>query len=235
MFMYIRREVLAFIAGIALTGVAAILIYGLTGTKDDPEPSQSPTVIASPQTTTIVLVVDKDDMFPPTPTAPLELESTPRAALNPEDTNADLVEAQQTKVAANPDDYEAQVLLANILGNSNRLDEAIPVYEKALLQRPDDVATRLDFARALSDGGKTADAEVQFQKIIELDPGNQAAIYYLAELYRTSTPPRIDEAVPLYQKANSIDPDSFIGEQSANQLAILGIPIGISSPMATPS
>jgi cytochrome c-type biogenesis protein CcmH/NrfG len=153
---------------------------------------------------------------------------------NIEDPNADLVSAQETKVAENPDDYEALVLLANVLGNSNRLDEAIPIYEKALQQRPDDAATRLDFARALYDGGKMADAEVQFRKVIELDPDNQAAVYYLAELYRTSSPIRTDEAIPLYQRAVAIDDQSFIGEQSANHLNALGAPGPLSSPSSSP-
>ena len=155
-------------------------------------------------------------------------------ATNFDDPNNDLITEQQTMVAANPDDYEALVLLANILGNSARLDEAIPVYEKALGQRPDDAATRLDFARALADGGKDADAEVQFVKVIALEPNNQAAHYYLAELYRLSTPTRANEAIPLYQRAIEIDGQSFLAEQSVNQLKSLGVDVAVASPSSSP-
>lgn len=150
------------------------------------------------------------------------------------DPNADVVASQQTAVAENPDDYDALLLLANLLGNSNRLNEAIPIYEQAIDLRPDDAATRLDFARALSDGGKPADAEVQFKHVISLDPNNQAAFYYLGEMYRTSTPVRTDEAIQHYLRAVEIDGESFLAEQARNQLTTLGVTAPAASPAATP-
>jgi tetratricopeptide (TPR) repeat protein len=123
------------------------------------------------------------------------------------------------------------LLLANLLGNSNRLDEAIPLYEKATQMRPQDASVRLDFARALADGGKTADAEVQFLKALALEPENQAANYYLAELYRSWTPSRATEAIPLYQRAVQIDGGTFIAQQAMNQLTALGV----ASPPASPA
>jgi cytochrome c-type biogenesis protein CcmH/NrfG len=162
-------------------------------------------------------------------------EDDPDLAENYEDPNDDVIAAQQTAVAENPDDFNALVLLANLLGNTGRLTEAIPVYEKAVAMRPDDAATRLDFARALSDGDMRADAEVQFLKVIELDPNNQAAYYYLAEMYRTSTPARTEEAIPLYQRAIEIDSGTFLAEQSGNQLASLGQPNPMASPAASPA
>lgn len=150
------------------------------------------------------------------------------------DPNADVVASQQTAVAENPDDYEALLLLANLLGNSNRLSEAIPVYERAIDLRPDDAATRLDFARALSDGGKPADAEVQFKQVIALDPNNQAAFYYLGEMYRTSKPARTDEAILHYLRVIEIDGGSFLAEQARNQLTTLGVTAPAASPAASP-
>jgi cytochrome c-type biogenesis protein CcmH/NrfG len=161
-------------------------------------------------------------------------DDDPDMAENIDDPNNDVIAAQQTAVAENPDDYEALLLLANLLGNSNRLDEAIPVYENALQMRPDDAATRLDFARALADGDKRADAEIQFRKVIELDPNNQAAHYYLAELYRTSTPSRSDEAIPLYIRVVEIDSAAYLAEQAGNQLYSLGVANPLASPSASP-
>lgn len=148
------------------------------------------------------------------------------------DPNKDIIGEQQTKVAENPDDYYALTLLANLLGNTGRLTEAIPLYEKALQMRPDDQGVRLDFARALADGGHRPDAEIQFKKLITEDPNNQQAHYYLAEMYRVSAPPRTEEAIAEYQKAVAIDPSTYIAQQATDQLKSLGV---TASPVASPT
>ena len=150
------------------------------------------------------------------------------------ETADDVISAQQTMVAGNPDDVDALMLLANLLGNSDRLNEAIPLYEQATKMRPDDASIRLDFARALADGGKPADAEVQFLKALSIDPESQAANYYLAELYRMWTPTRSAEAIPLYQQAVRIDSGTFLAELAQNQLVALGAATPVSSPVASP-
>lgn len=155
---------------------------------------------------------------------------------NLQDPNQDVISQQQTVVAGNPDDVEALLLLANVLGNSDRLAEAIPIYERVLELAPGDANARLSFARALSDGGMIADAELQFRKVLELAPDNQQAHYYLAELYRLSTPPRDDEAIMHYQRAAEIDHTTLISERSIEQLATLGIrsPVGSPAVSSTP-
>lgn len=148
------------------------------------------------------------------------------------DPNDDLIEEQRATVEANPNDLEAVLLLANILGNSDRLDEAIPYYETAVDLAPNDASVRLDFARALADGQLRQDAELQFRKVLELQPDSQEALYYLAELYRNWEPPRAEEAAALYEKSVAVDPNSFIGGQARNQLNSIS---GTPSPQATPA
>lgn len=146
--------------------------------------------------------------------------------------NEDLIEDQINVVEANPDDVDAILLLANIMANSGRLTEAIPNYEQAINLAPNDEAVRLDFARALADAGLEQYSELQFQRVLELNPDNQAAMYYLASLYMNWNPVRTDEAVVLFEKSVTADQESFIGEQSQDQLdSILGTP----SPQPTPS
>lgn len=156
-------------------------------------------------------------------------------AENFEDPNQDVIEEQQTVVANNPEDVEETLLLANLLGNSGRLGEAIPLYERVIDLAPEDAGARLAFARALADGGMGADAELQFAKTLELDSGNQEAHYYLAELYRAWTPPRAQEAIVHYQRAAEIDSTTLISERANTQLATLGVatPTGLP-PVATP-
>ena len=155
---------------------------------------------------------------------------------NFEDPNEDAIGAQQTEVARNPESIEEMLLLANLLGNSGRLPEAIPWYERVLAQAPDDLTARLDFARALSDGGLKADAELQFQRVIATDPRSQDGHFYLAELYRTSAPPRLADAAREYGEAKAIDPLTFVGQRANEALLQMGVgqPVGSPSPVTSP-
>jgi cytochrome c-type biogenesis protein CcmH/NrfG len=156
-------------------------------------------------------------------------------AENIPDPNEDVIAEQRKVVEENPDDVEAVLLLANILGNSGHLDEAIEYYEKAVNLAPDDASVRLDFARALADGDLRQDAELQFHKVLELEPDNQAALYYLAELYMDWEPKRQDEAESLYQKAIDADPETFLASQAKDRLAsIAPTPAAFASPQASP-
>lgn len=146
------------------------------------------------------------------------------------DPSSDIISAQETIVAENPDNLEDLLLLANLLGNSSRLAEAIPLYERALAMSPEDIEARVSFARALADGDMRADAELQFQRALELDDGSQPAHYYLAELYMNWSPARTDDALIHYRRAAEINPGTLIGERSQTQLDTMGA----GTPAATP-
>jgi len=154
------------------------------------------------------------------------------------DPNEDIIAAQETIVANNPADLEDLLLLANLLGNSNRLVDAIPLYERALELSPADINARVSFARALADGGMQADAELQFQRALEMEPESQPAHYYLAELYMAWEPVRLDDALVHYRRAAEIDPGTLIGERSQTQLDTLHggtpAPAGSTPAVATP-
>lgn len=147
------------------------------------------------------------------------------------DPNSDIISEQETVVAQDPDNLEELLLLANLLGNSSRLGDAIPLYERALEMSPNDINARVSFGRALADGEMLADAELQFEQALERDPENQQAHYYLAELYMTWDPARTDEALVHYRRAAEIDPTTLIGERSQTQLDTLGA----GTPVATPA
>jgi cytochrome c-type biogenesis protein CcmH/NrfG len=132
----------------------------------------------------------------------------------------------------NPNDPEAQAALANYLANTGQFDQALPYYEQALQLSPDNWPLRLDFAQALMDNGKLADAEYQFDTILDAQPQNALAWYYIAELYQKFTPPRTDEAVYAYQQVIRFDPGSFVAQQSVDRLAALGV---VASPVASPA
>jgi cytochrome c-type biogenesis protein CcmH/NrfG len=154
-------------------------------------------------------------------------------AANFVDDNADIIAEQETVVAQNPDDVDEIVFLANLLGNTGRINEAVPYYERAVSLAPDDLGIRLDFARTLSDANLSKDAEAQFLVVLEADPDNQNAHYYLAELYRSWDPARTDEAVAHYQRVVDIDTTTFVSQLAQDQLTSLapGDP-GAASPEA---
>lgn len=147
-------------------------------------------------------------------------------------TAEDILPQLQEDANNNPNDAATQAALANYLANTGQFDQAVPYYEKALQLTPDDWALRLDFAQALMDNGKLADSELQFDTILDAQPQNAQAWYYLAELYQKFTPPRTDEAIYAYQQVIRFDPGSFVAAQSVDRLSALGV---VASPVASPA
>jgi cytochrome c-type biogenesis protein CcmH/NrfG len=140
----------------------------------------------------------------------------------------------RNQVEDDPNDAATLSLLANYLAQTGRLTEAITWYEKALALEPDNWPVRLDFARSLADGGKRTDAEFQFKKIIEGQPDDEQAHYYLAELYRNWVPERIPEAVAEYRRTIDVGAGTYVAELAAQALAELGYatPRPVASPAA---
>lgn len=150
------------------------------------------------------------------------------------DPNADLIADQETVVAENPDDLDQQVLLANILGNSGRLDEAIPIYEDAIASHSDEHSIRLDFARALADGGMTQDARIQFEQYLELESESQPGHFYYAELMRQTSPPDLATASHHYERVLEIDDTTYMAQRAQEELDVMDDATPAASPDATP-
>ena len=123
------------------------------------------------------------------------------------------------RIEDDPEDYSAHSQLAVLLGNTGRVDEAIPHYEQALQGDSDDLALRLSFARMLEQRGYDLDAEVQLERVLEKDEDNVEAIFMLAEIKDRSTSASNEEAEELYQRVIDLDPDSFYAEMAQNRLA----------------
>jgi tetratricopeptide (TPR) repeat protein len=144
--------------------------------------------------------------------------------------DASVGDSFRSTAEANPSDPVAAVAYANYLANTGELASAIPWYEKAIALAPDDANLRLDFARSLSSGDMNGDAELQFQKAIELAPENPEAHYYLAELYFGMNPQRTVDAIDEYERTIELAPESFIGERAQERLGELGVATPVASP-----
>jgi tetratricopeptide (TPR) repeat protein len=152
------------------------------------------------------------------------------------DPNADLVAEQQTVVAQDPYNIDQMVLLANLLSNTGRMNEATEWYERALELDPDNHGVRLDFARSLQDHGLNADAEAQFLRVLEAEPENLPGHYYLARLYMDWKPQRRDEARSHFERVIEINPTSFLAEEAKRTLDTMGQTSEVpGSGTATPS
>lgn len=151
---------------------------------------------------------------------------------NTTQTGADLLPQLHEDATNNPNNADKQAALANYLANTGQFDQALPYYEKAIALTPDDWVLRLDFAQALMDNGKLADSEFQFDTILDAQPQNAQAWYYLAELYQKFTPARTDEAIYAYQQVIRFDPESYTAQDSVLKLSALGV---VASPVASPA
>ncbi len=150
--------------------------------------------------------------------------------------STELEDSLRATVAANPENVEATALLANLLANTGKVTEAIPLYERLLAANPDDTGRRLEFARVLADGEKQADADLQFGKVLSAEPGNVEALFYRAQLHRTWNPPRLAEAAAGYRQVIELGPDQYLAERAAEELAAMGFatPEAGATPPATP-
>jgi cytochrome c-type biogenesis protein CcmH/NrfG len=153
------------------------------------------------------------------------------------DTNDDVLHEMETAAAENPEDAEAQAALGNYYANTDNFDLAVTYYEKAVQLSPEDWTIRLTFAQALMTNQKLSDAELQFDKILDAQPQNATAWYYLGQLYEMWNPARDDDAIYAYQQVIRYGPDTYVASQAVNKLSALGAtPIAspASSPEATP-
>lgn len=133
----------------------------------------------------------------------------------------ELIAQQRRRVEENPQDASAMALLGSLLANAGQIAEASRWYESALQLNPNDVATRISFARQLALSDRPFDAELQYGRALESAtlPADVAQAHYgLAQLYEGWSPPRLADAIAQYHAVADIEGDLFIAEQAAQRL-----------------
>ena len=144
---------------------------------------------------------------------------------------AALIEDQRATVAASPTDASAMALLAKYLQLGGNSTEAVQWYEQALQVAPDDIAIRLDFADMLTQAGRQADSEFQYQRVLAIDPGNIRATFYLGDLYQFWKPTaRTAEAVARFQQVLVLGPDEVLATTARERLTLLGAATPVAAP-----
>jgi tetratricopeptide (TPR) repeat protein len=97
--------------------------------------------------------------------------------------------------------------LAAFYQATNRLDETLETYQRALVQRPDDARIHHFLAVLYEMGGRVDDAIASYEKAIELDGTLGQAKNNLAYLLAESGND-LDRALSLAQDAKALMPDS---------------------------
>jgi tetratricopeptide (TPR) repeat protein len=127
----------------------------------------------------------------------------------------------ETRVADNPNDADNVAILANIYANEGNIVDAIPLYERATIGRPDDGNLRLAFGIALLRDGSLLDARVQFERALDLLPNSSGPAYYLGRLEQEKSEPDLEAARGWYERAIEIDPESVLASDASTRLAQL--------------
>jgi Tfp pilus assembly protein PilF len=140
----------------------------------------------------------------------------------PVDTVQEETARLETAVARDPDDAGSAAVLADIYANQGRISEAIALYERATMARPDDGNLRLSFGIALLRNRSFLDAQVQLERAYELLPDVAGPAYYLGQLYELKDEPDEEAAREWYERVIEIAPDSRLAEQAQERIDELG-------------
>ncbi len=128
------------------------------------------------------------------------------------------IAALMQKAQQNPNDLTTQVDLGNRFYDAQRYSEAIPWYEKALLQVPNNTDIRTDLGTSYFYTGNFDKAKENWFKVLEQDPNKIETHYNLAVLYTHSNPPDMDSAIKEWETIVRIAPDSDQGKAAAQKL-----------------
>ena len=102
--------------------------------------------------------------------------------------------------------------LGQVLGRTGRVDEALPLLERAVERAPDAPATHTNLGVALMTQGRIRDAEREFRRALELDPSSPEALLNLARVLGATG--RRDEAEEVIGRVLQIlPPDHPLAER----------------------
>lgn len=118
--------------------------------------------------------------------------------------NAQLQESEQQAkqfLAAQPDDQRGLLLLAQVMHQQNRIEEAQALIADALQRQPEDRKLRLQYARFLTITDRSQ-AVIQFEQLHSADPTDQEVNFLLALLLLNQG--NISRATGLFTQASSV-------------------------------
>jgi len=139
--------------------------------------------------------------------------------------------ALRARLQSDPQDIGAWIALGNLLSTRGQYSDAASAYTQALVLNPDQVEAHRAFGMAMIDARQLAIAEEQLRWLVDHDPTDVDAWYFLGETYRLWLPQRTDDAAAAYQQAIDVAPGTVSAEQAAMAMAALA---DQATPAATP-
>jgi tetratricopeptide (TPR) repeat protein len=116
-------------------------------------------------------------------------------------------EAQHELAGLAADDDAAALAAAQSYQRVEHYQESLPILEKLAAAHPDQLATGFLLGAAYDRTGQKDRAEVQFRRVLKLDPDFHAAMNYLGYSFAEAGT-NLDEALALVSRAVALDPDN---------------------------
>ncbi|MFP3868770.1 MAG: M48 family metalloprotease [Desulfobacteraceae bacterium] len=108
------------------------------------------------------------------------------------------------RLAENPDNVPLLYCLGLVHQRLGQRAEAIAAYQAALNQEPRNRMIKKDLAILFYESNQQAAAQSQLQELLQRDPQDEVALYYLGRIRQDQQ--RWDEALALFEKVHGLNP-----------------------------
>lgn len=122
----------------------------------------------------------------------------------------------ENSVAANPDDMNLTLQLANSLHDRLFYDKAVPYYKSYLLMNPKDANARVDLGICYKELGNFTEAENQMKMALHYAPNHLYAHYNLGIVYLSEG--NLEESNKWFKRTVALDPNSEVGKRAQQLL-----------------
>lgn len=136
------------------------------------------------------------------------------------------------RATANPADSDTAGALADYYYQTGQYQQALVLYQRYLLLKPDDAHAHVSVGVLLLNSGDVPGAQSQFMQAIALKPAADTAAQAhlgLGNAYTALKPPRLPDALNEYKQASDLDPAGTAGDEARGRLIALQQQLGIGT------
>lgn len=127
------------------------------------------------------------------------------------------VEEMERQVAANPDNHEQILKLANFLQDNRFHDRAIKYYKDYLAHHPKDANARVDMGICYNDLGDLEEAKKQIRQALDYEPKHVFAHFNLGIVHLRGG--EVEKANEWFKKVVDLDPKSEMAQRAQQLLS----------------